>query len=166
MPPPPPSPPSLPTPPHPLLYHLVQLPLWRQASTSTPPLYFPPTYAEDGFTHLTADASLLLGVANQFYRAVDAAIEWRVLVLDAAKLAASGAGEVKYEAAAPVGTIAAREGDAGLLYPHLYGGIPAGGGGDGGGVVLAELSVVRAPGEGGEFWSIAGLEQWAGAAAK
>lgn len=159
---------------HAHLFHLVQVPLWRaaadanadaDANTTTtttaqrhPGVYYPPTYDQDGFTHLTADPSLLLGVANQFYREVPAEIEWRVLVLDSARLAAAlGAGPIRYEPAAPVGTIAARKGDAGLLYPHLYGGIPAT---KVEGVVLAELSVRREAGEGGAFVAIEGLEAW------
>jgi uncharacterized protein (DUF952 family) len=144
-------------PPDRFLFHLVQVPLWR-AAQSAGASYFPPTFAADGgFTHLTAHAPLLLPVANQFYRAVPADVPWVVLVLDAAALQASAPGAVKYEPAAPVGAIAARDSDAGVLYPHLYGGIPS----DGAGIVVAELPVVRAPGEGGEFLSIGGLDAYA-----
>jgi uncharacterized protein (DUF952 family) len=156
-------------PPHAHLFHLVQRPLWSAAVDAAAPAdappppppgvcYYPPTYAQDGFTHLTADPDLLLAVANQFYRSVPADVEWRLLVLDAAALAAApGAGRVRYEAAAPVGAVAAREDDAGRLYPHLYGGIPASGG-----VVVAELPMRRAPGEGGAFLAIDGIEAWGG----
>jgi len=50
----------------------------RQAS------YFPPTYAQDGFTHLTAEPALLMDVANHFYKQEPG--EWIVLKLEAAKL--------------------------------------------------------------------------------
>lgn len=45
------------------LYHLVQLAGWRTDQASGTP-YYPPTYAQDGFIHLTADPALLLTVAK------------------------------------------------------------------------------------------------------
>lgn len=43
------------------IYHLVQKPLWEKCKARGE-TYYPPTYAEDGFTHATADPSKLLGV--------------------------------------------------------------------------------------------------------
>jgi uncharacterized protein (DUF952 family) len=48
------------------LYHLVPEAAWRAAKEEGGGIYTPPTYAQDGFTHLTADPKLLLGVANHF----------------------------------------------------------------------------------------------------
>ena len=42
------------------------------------------SWAQDGFTHLTADPQLLLSVANQFYQ--DSEGDWLLLVIDAQKL--------------------------------------------------------------------------------
>ena len=50
-----------------LLYHLVQGGLWSDAKASGGP-YTPPTYADDGFVHLTKDPGMLLDVANHFYK--------------------------------------------------------------------------------------------------
>lgn len=79
-----------------LLYHMVPVAQWQECVASKQP-YFPPTYQQDGFIHLTAEPSLLLTVANHFYTASQGA--WEVLVLDSGKLQA----EVKFEPAAPVG---------------------------------------------------------------
>jgi len=108
-------------------------------------MYFPRTYQQDKFTHLTANPQLLLSVANQFYQ--DSEGDWLLLVLDAAKLK----GEVKYEAAAPVGNKPAKElgpGEEPEVFPHLYGGINLD-------AIQSELSVERDAS--GKFVSIAGL---------
>lgn len=95
------------------LYHLVQTAHWNEAVQSQQP-YFPHTYSQDGFIHLTAEPDLLLEVANRFYR--DSPGDWEVLVLDPAKLTS----EVKFEPAAPVGDKAAQLSDE-RKWPHLYG---------------------------------------------
>ncbi|KAJ9534310.1 hypothetical protein QJQ45_007025 [Haematococcus lacustris] len=59
--------------------------LWESAVASQRP-YFPPTYEQDGFIHLTSDPALLL-------------TDWVVLTLDPSRLTA----KVVFEAAAPVG---------------------------------------------------------------
>jgi uncharacterized protein (DUF952 family) len=99
------------------LFHLVALADWQAAADHGHTHYFAPSYTQDGFTHLTADAAFLLGVANTFY-ASDAR-DYGVLVLDALALD----GEVKWEPPAPVGSIATTSPDT-MLFPHLYGGIP------------------------------------------
>lgn len=45
----------------PVLYHLVQKPLWDTHKSQDKP-YYPPTYDADGFTHLTKNPDLLLEV--------------------------------------------------------------------------------------------------------
>lgn len=98
------------------LYHLVQTDLWDKTQSSGA-AYYPPTYSQDGFIHLTADPALLLEVANRFY--TDSQGDWEVLVIDPTKLTS----EVKYESPAPVGDKPA--GDLGakdeVKFPHLYG---------------------------------------------
>jgi len=114
--------------------------------------YTPPTYTQDGFTHLTADPNLLLKVANHFYK--DTQGDWLLIILDPGKLAS----KVVFEPAAPVGQKsqsgldASGEGkreDSGPLFPHLYGPINHE-------AVVSELPVQRAP-EDGTFLSIPGL---------
>lgn len=65
------------------LYHLVPVEKWQQCKSTGAP-YNPPTYQQDGFIHLTADPSLLLTVANHFYKSETG--DWVVLKLDPSKL--------------------------------------------------------------------------------
>lgn len=130
------------------LYHLVQEPLWQAARSAGQP-YCPPTYAQDGFTHLTKDPGFLLGIGNHFYKAVPG--NFLLLVLDPSKLSA----KVVFEPAAAVGGTSAAgltggeaEADA-PLFPHLYGTIDFG-------AVQQELLVQR--GDDGTFLGIPGLE--------
>lgn len=51
------------------LYHLVPTATWQEVVTQKVD-YFPPTYTQDGFIHLTKDPALLLSVANHFYKDV------------------------------------------------------------------------------------------------
>jgi len=81
------------------LFHLTTRPAWELARERGS--YLPPTYAADGFIHLS-EARQWLATANRFYRGQSALA---LLVLDEARLAA----EVRREAA---------DGD---LFPHLYG---------------------------------------------
>ena len=124
----------------PALYHLAPVAAWA-AAVAAGGGYFPATYAADGFIHLTAQPALLIGVANHFYKGEPG--DWVCLRIDAAKLG----GEVRFEAAAPVGATAAVEGEE--LFPHLYGA------GIGPAAVMAELRVRR--GEDGEFLAIDGI---------
>lgn len=50
-----------------ILYHLVQESEWVSVRDANEP-YYPATYDKDGFIHLTADPTLLIGVANLFYK--------------------------------------------------------------------------------------------------
>ena len=51
------------------LYHLVPKSQWSDCQGRCTP-YYPATYTQDGFIHLTKEASLLLPVANHFYKDV------------------------------------------------------------------------------------------------
>lgn len=46
------------------IYHLVEEAKWKEVGAEG---YLPPTYAADGFIHATAEAGLLIPVANLFY---------------------------------------------------------------------------------------------------
>ncbi|GIL50054.1 hypothetical protein Vafri_6355 [Volvox africanus] len=136
------------------LYHMVQKELWVAAKESNQP-YFPPTYDQDGFIHLTADPAFLLGIGNHFYRSVRG--DFLLLVLDPGKLTA----KVVFEAAAPVGSKsveglvtedapreAGKTESAPPLFPHLYGTIDYH-------AVQSELAIQRDAD--GTFLSIPGL---------
>ena len=145
---------------HAILFHLAPVTRWTAVAEGED--YKPETFEQDGFTHLTADAGLLLAVGNSFYRASEG--DWLLLDLDVAKL---GTREVKYEPAAPVGETQPSEelkkkqkgegGEGGgdgqggpteTLFPHLYGGIPKS-------AVVRERKVLR--GEDGTFLGIEGM---------
>mmetsp|Transcript_14384 Transcript_14384/g.39130 ORF Transcript_14384/g.39130 Transcript_14384/m.39130 type:complete len:158 (-) Transcript_14384:232-705(-) len=117
------------------IYHLVQKPIWEEHKAKGT-VYYPPTYEQDGFTHATADPSKLLGVANHFYKDVQA--EWLCLRMTRETLAAAGL-TLKFEAPAPVGSTAplTPELSGGERFPHIYAGIPSSG------VVVEERKVVR-----------------------
>ena len=59
------------------LYHLVPRQDWDECKASGR-AYFPPTYAQDGFIHLTKEPELLLPVANHFYKDVPGPFSKRV----------------------------------------------------------------------------------------
>eukprot|EP00854_Cymbomonas_tetramitiformis_P012995 gene12995-15357_t len=102
---------------HGILYHLVPKAKWEELKT-TQTKYFPPTYEQDGFIHLTKEAELLLKVANHFY--TDVVGDYIVLSIESSKLTS----EVKFEPAADVGNKKSEglgEDDKPLLFPHLYG---------------------------------------------
>ena len=119
------------------LYHLIGVDAFR--ACADPAAYRPATYEQDGFIHLTEDANSLLGIANHFYKTVPG--DFIVLELDPAQLA----GEVRFEAAAPVGNIAPSASIDAALFPHLYGHFTAA-------AILGELPVRRT--EEGTFLSI------------
>jgi uncharacterized protein (DUF952 family) len=100
-----------------VFFHLVALADWQAAVDQGQTHYFAPFYTQDGFTHLTADAAFLLGVANTFYASDPRA--YGVLLLAAPALDAV----VKWEPPAPVGATASTSPST-MLFPHLYGGIP------------------------------------------
>ena len=67
------------------IYHMVQTHNWEAAKASDEKVYYPPTYATDGFTHATADPKYLLTVGNHFYKETKAPdgsgkpSEWKLL---------------------------------------------------------------------------------------
>ncbi|KAK9815700.1 hypothetical protein WJX72_008279 [[Myrmecia] bisecta] len=134
---------------HGLLYHLVPHGTW-ETHKSSKTAYFPPTYEQDGYIHLTKEPAFLLQVANHFY--TDVPGPWVVLCIDSSKLTS----EVKFEPASVVGNKAppadgygqAGQTEAAVLFPHLYGTIDFGS-------VQSELPVVRD--DDGKFVSITGL---------
>lgn len=128
------------------LFHLVPKDTWVEHKAAETP-YYPNTYEQDGFTHLTKDPGFLLGVANNFYRATTP-WNWICLRIDPKKLTH----EVKYETAAAVGSTAPSDKMQGkgeqepVLFPHLYGTIDFD-------AVTAEHAVER-DGHTGEFLRI------------
>jgi len=106
-------------------------------------MYFPPTYAADGFIHATAEPQSLLPVGTHFYKA--SVGDWVCLKLDVSKLG----GPVVYESPAPVGNIEAYEHEGEKpLFPHIYGGIPRES-------IMKTFNIRR--GEDGSFLEIEGL---------
>lgn len=130
---------------HPYVFHLIQADLWK-ASVDQGKTYYPPTYQQDGFTHATANPSLLLNVANHFYRDVPG--QWLCLRMTVDSLRKGGI-DVVFEGTAPVGDKEANfEGTGDELFPHIMGGIPLS-------TVLEVHEVFRA--SDGSFLSIAGV---------
>ena len=86
---------------HPWLYHCALRSNWEAAKASGAD-YKPPTYAQDGFTHATADPALLIGVLNHFYRGSQG--DWVCLRMSNKSLDAAGI-PVKFEARARAGSL-------------------------------------------------------------
>ena len=74
------------------LYHLIQIDLWKKCKDDNLE-YFPPTYEQDGFTHLTKDPNFLIEVGNNFYKATKG--DWLLLLVDCSKTNA----DLKFEKA-------------------------------------------------------------------
>ena len=130
---------------HEFLFHLVQADLWA-AAVAEASVYLPPTYAQDGFTHGTANPTRLLLVANHFYRNVPG--DWLCLRMTTESLAATGI-DVVFESTAPVGDKPADfDAKNTELFPHLQGGIHPD-------AVLGTHAVERS--ETGEFLAVAGV---------
>ena len=132
--------------PHTDIYHLVQKPLWEKCK-ATGETYYPPTYAQDGFTHATADPAKLLGVANHFYK--DVKSDWLCLKMTRQTIADAGI-TLKFEDPSPVGSTPALNASqsGGERFPHIYGGIPP--------AIVLEERIVRRSAD-GTYLSIDGL---------
>jgi uncharacterized protein (DUF952 family) len=65
------------------MFHMCPADAWSSLKQSSTP-YFPSTYQQDGFIHLTSDPSLLLQVGNHFYKEDPG--KWILLVIDSSKL--------------------------------------------------------------------------------
>ncbi|MEM7763151.1 MAG: DUF952 domain-containing protein [Pseudomonadota bacterium] len=102
------------------LFHLVPKSRWE--SLAPDEIYFPATYEQDGFIHATADAHLLLNVANHFYAGSDQA--WLCLETTVKRVEATGV-KVLFEPAAAVGETPPEIPGvtADQLFPHLFGGL-------------------------------------------
>ena len=104
------------------IFHLAAQRDWEQAEAKRQ-IYFPPTFAQDQMTHAASDIATLIKVANQFYR--DLPGPWLMIGVRVAALEAQNI-LVKFEPAAPVGARDDHfEGSDAILFPHIYGGIPA-----------------------------------------
>jgi uncharacterized protein (DUF952 family) len=86
------------------LYHLAPADRWHDWPSERP--YLPAEYDADGFVHCTAGDTLMLAVANRFYRATPG--DFVLLVIDPARLTAP----LKWEASGD---------DLAPLFPHIYG---------------------------------------------
>jgi uncharacterized protein (DUF952 family) len=109
-----------------VLYHMLETSRLQQYLDGNDQYYFPPTYQQDGFIHATGVASVLMDVANHFYRG--STEEWVCLEIDPNYLNC----KVIYELPAPVGNKASHQitkdngesvQETGPLFPHIYGGI-------------------------------------------
>ena len=142
-------------------YHLVPVEQWR-ACCAEGKAYFPTTYEQDGFTHLSDNKEVLLTIGNHFYKQIKGKDKYRhkiantlhpvhfyspfvltlvysifagayiVLEIESSKLA----NEVKLEPAAPVGDTKPHFDGNEQLFPHLYGSINVDS-------VVKELKVLR-----------------------
>jgi uncharacterized protein (DUF952 family) len=113
-------------------------------------LYYPPTYNQDGFIHATAKPSLLIPVANYFYKA--SVGDWICIEIDPSKLP-NGPESVIYETAASVGDKQSYHQQSPTeeeveKFPHIYCGLSAE-------CVVNKYKIVRA--EDGTFLSIDGI---------
>ena len=130
------------------IFHLAAQRDWEQAEAEHQ-IYFPPTFAQDQMTHAASDIATLIKVANQFYRDLPGPwlmIEVRVAALEAQNIL------VKFEPAAPVGARDDHfEGSDAVLFPHIYGGIPA---------IAVEFIGVLPKNDQGEFFDPGDLSQY------
>ena len=103
-----------------VLYHMCPKVSWEK-SVSTSRVYYPETYAEDGYyTHATGVPSRLVSTANHFY--TDSLGAWVCLRFTRASLYDRGI-HVRDESAMPVGDKAVGEEWGEWVCPHVMGGI-------------------------------------------
>ncbi|MEN7341375.1 MAG: DUF952 domain-containing protein [Pseudomonadota bacterium] len=102
------------------LFHLTPAAVWQDLSDDD--VYFPATYEKDGFIHATSDASVLINIANHFYKEIDG--DWLCLETTVAIVEAAGI-RVLFEAPAPVGEKAPDIPgvEEGQRFPHIFGGL-------------------------------------------
>eukprot|EP00469_Lotharella_globosa_P010792 CAMPEP_0167788712 /NCGR_PEP_ID=MMETSP0111_2-20121227/10201_1 /TAXON_ID=91324 /ORGANISM="Lotharella globosa, Strain CCCM811" /LENGTH=128 /DNA_ID=CAMNT_0007680637 /DNA_START=30 /DNA_END=416 /DNA_ORIENTATION=- len=122
-----------------IIYHMLEAKEWKACEGKE---YYPKTFKQDGFTHATGEAKLLIKIANMFYK--ESKEEWICIAVDTNKLKA----EVKWEAPAPVGNKKGDESEPKVLFPHIYGPIMHED-------VVKVYPIVRS--EQGEFLSIEGI---------
>jgi uncharacterized protein (DUF952 family) len=131
-----------------VIYHMCETPRW-QSALHAEEAYFPPTFEKDGgFTHASTAANSLLATANHFYQT--SREDWICIELSRPALTKLGI-VTRFEEAKPVGETATAEHAKSVIYPHIFGGIPA----HVRGIVLRTLPMVRD--SSGKFLSIEGL---------
>ena len=94
-----------------LIHHLAPAAEYNAAPADQP--YVPASYAADGFIHCTQALSVLLEIANRFYRGVPGDFVILDLALDQLT------SEVRFEAPTP--PAAPGSPLAGVSFPHIYG---------------------------------------------
>lgn len=105
-----------------IIYHMCEKSLWESALAAGE-AYFPPTFEKDGgFTHASMEAKSLITTANHFYQS--SKDDWICIELNRMVLTKIGI-VTKFEQAKPVGDIATAEHAKSVIYPHIFGGIPA-----------------------------------------
>ncbi len=131
------------------IYHMCKKSLYDE-SVLKQIAYFPPTFIQDGrFTHASTVPATLLDTANHFYSTTSPAEEqWICLEIDREILEKKLGIVTVFECAKAVGDIHADDDWRGLVFPHIFGGIPAG-------VVTNTYSMVRD--DDGVFLTIDGL---------
>jgi uncharacterized protein (DUF952 family) len=87
-----------------MIYHLAPATRWRDWPARAP--YLPAEYEADGFVHCTAGDTLMLQVANSFYR--DVLGDFVLLVIEPDRLASPLKWELSTDGLAQ-------------LFPHIYG---------------------------------------------
>jgi uncharacterized protein (DUF952 family) len=101
------------------IYHMCPKSAW-ETCTRQGREYYPSTYEKDGFIHATKDPTMLVSIANHFYKDAPVEEEWVILVIDSDRLAS----KVIFEPAAPVGDTSSFHKDDEQdvpLFPHIYG---------------------------------------------
>lgn len=130
------------------IYHMCEKSAW-EAAKAKGAAYFPPTFEKDGgFTHASSEAKSLIGTANHFYQSSQD--EW--ICIELSRLALTKLGIVtRFEQAKPVGETDTAEHAKSVIYPHIFGGIPA----HAPGIVTNTFPMTR--NASGEFLSIEGF---------
>lgn len=103
------------------IFHMCEKGRW-EAAKSQATAYFPPTFEKDGFTHGTADAKSLIGTANHFYQS--SKDDWICIEMSRSALTRLGI-VTRFEEAKPVGDVATAASAKSVIFPHIFGGIPA-----------------------------------------
>ena len=134
------------------IYHMCKKSLYDK-SILNQTAYFPPTFFQDGrFTHASTVPATLLDTANHFYSTTSPSAEqWICLEIDRKVLEKKLGIVTVFECAKAVGDIHADDDRRGLVFPHIFGGIPA----HVEGVVTNTYSMVRS--DNGVFLTIDGL---------
>ena len=105
-----------------IIYHMCEKSCWESALAAGE-AYFPPTFEQDGgFTHASTQANNLIATANHFYQSSQD--DWICIELNRMALTKLGI-VTRFEQAKPVGDTATAEHAKSVIYPHIFGGIPA-----------------------------------------